>query len=143
MGHASLTAPHRAAQTGLKAKALLMGTTQNLAHGSPGAVAPLRQCPFCGKTISRTFTQCPACRETLPDVQQPNAAPVESKRGRDRRVRRGLLYMLLAAVIHYFSGGYSAMSLPYPIAPVVTVYLSPLLFLSGLGLVIYGFLSKR
>lgn len=47
--------------------------------------------------------------------------------------------MLLAAVIHYFAGGYSAMNLPFPISPAVTAYLSPLLFLSGLGLVGYGF----
>ncbi len=59
-----------------------------------------------------------------------------------REVRRGLLYMLLAAVIHYFVGGYSAMNPPFPINPVVTVYLSPLLFLSGLGLTVYGFYSR-
>jgi ABC-type thiamin/hydroxymethylpyrimidine transport system permease subunit len=53
-------------------------------------------------------------------------------------IRRGLLYMLLAAVIHYFAGGYSAMNLPFPILPFVTVYLSPLLFLGGLGLTVYG-----
>jgi hypothetical protein len=47
--------------------------------------------------------------------------------------------MLLAAVIHYFAGGYSAMDLPIPITQVVTVYLSPLLFLGGLGLTLYGF----
>jgi hypothetical protein len=54
-------------------------------------------------------------------------------------IRRGLLYMFLAAVICYFAGGYSAMNLPFPIDPLVTVYLSPLLFVSGLGLTIYGF----
>jgi hypothetical protein len=42
-------------------------------------------------------------------------------------------------VIHYFAGGYSALDLPFPINPIVTVYLSPMLFLSGLGLGIYGF----
>jgi hypothetical protein len=46
-------------------------------------------------------------------------------------------------VIHYFAGGYSAMDLPFPIDPVVTVYLSPLLFLSGLGLVLYGFYLRK
>jgi len=50
--------------------------------------------------------------------------------------------MLLAAVIHYFAAGHSAMDVPFPIAPVVTVYLSPLLFLSGLGLTLYGFYSR-
>jgi hypothetical protein len=51
--------------------------------------------------------------------------------------------MLLAAVIHYFAGGYGAMDLPFPIAPVVTVYLSPLLFLGGLGLTLYGFYPRK
>ena len=51
--------------------------------------------------------------------------------------------MLLAAVIHFFAGGYSAMDLPYPIDPVVTVYLSPLLFLGGLGLTLYGFYIRN
>ena len=30
------------------------------------------------------------------------------------------------------------MDLPFPINPLVTVYLSPLLFLGGLGLSVYG-----
>lgn len=47
--------------------------------------------------------------------------------------------MLLAAVIHYFAGGYSPIDLPFPIIPAVAVYLSPLLFLGGLGLTLYGF----
>jgi hypothetical protein len=42
-------------------------------------------------------------------------------------------------VVHYFAGGYSAMQLPFPIQPMVTIYLSPLLFLSGLGLSSFGF----
>ena len=46
--------------------------------------------------------------------------------------------MLLAAVIQYFAGGYSALNLPFPIAPLVTTYLAPFLFLSGLGLTLYG-----
>jgi hypothetical protein len=69
------------------------------------------------------------------------AAPRRSD-GRGK-IRQGLLYMLLAAVIHYFAGGYSAMELPLPIEQVVTFYLSPLLFLSGLGLVLYGFYLRR
>ena len=63
--------------------------------------------------------------------------------GKSREIRRGLLYMLLAGVIHYFAGGYSAMDLPFPINPVVTVYLSPMLFLSGLGLIVYGLFTWR
>jgi len=54
------------------------------------------------------------------------------------QIRRGLLYMVLAAVIHYFAGGYSPMDLPFPINPWVTLCLTPLLFLGGLGLSLYG-----
>lgn len=54
------------------------------------------------------------------------------------KIREGLLCMLLAGVLHYFAGGYSAMPLPIPIQPIVSVYLSPLLFLSGLGLSSFG-----
>jgi hypothetical protein len=46
--------------------------------------------------------------------------------------------MLLAAVCHYFAGGYSPMSLPVQINSAVTTYLVPLLFLSGLGAALYG-----
>jgi ABC-type thiamin/hydroxymethylpyrimidine transport system permease subunit len=51
--------------------------------------------------------------------------------------------MLLAAVIHYFAAGYSAMTLPFPINPLLTVFLSPLLFLSGLSLTLYGLFLRR
>jgi hypothetical protein len=98
-----------------------------------------RQCPYCGKLLSDHLTQCPYCREAISEVCL--ASPRRSD-GR-RKIRQGLLYMLLAAVIHYFAGGYSAMELTFPIAQVVTFYLSPLLFLSGLGLVLYGFHLRR
>ena len=51
--------------------------------------------------------------------------------------------MLLAAVIQYFSGGYSAMHIPVLISSFVTSYLAPLLFLSGLGLTFYGLFGPR
>jgi hypothetical protein len=51
--------------------------------------------------------------------------------------------MLLACVIHYFAGGYSMpFQLPVLILPLVTDYLSPLLFLGGLGMTIYGFFLR-
>ena len=51
--------------------------------------------------------------------------------------------MLLAAVIYYFAGGYGApLRIPIEIVPAVTNYLLPLLFLSGLGLTLYGFVQK-
>jgi hypothetical protein len=98
-----------------------------------------RQCPFCGKSVFDGLAQCPFCREALPEV----AVASPSHNGGRGQIRQGLLYMLLAAVIHYFAGGHSAMELPFPIAPLVTVYLSPLLFLSGLGLSLHGFYLHR
>jgi len=50
--------------------------------------------------------------------------------------------MLLSAVIHYFAGGYGTMDLPVPINPAAATYLAPLLFLSGLGLTLYGVLLR-
>ncbi len=53
-------------------------------------------------------------------------------------MRRGLLYMFLAAVIYYFAGGYSSFKLPVTVVPLVANYLVPLLFLGGLGFSLYG-----
>jgi hypothetical protein len=101
----------------------------------PEQVGTTRVCPYCGKLSRGNRPQCSHCRETLPEIRIVRVAPV-AKRG---QIRRGLLYMLLAAVIHYFASGYSAMDLPFPIVPLVAVYLSPFLFLGGLGLAIHGF----
>jgi len=106
--------------------------------GLPEQAGIARQCPYCGVLLRSNCPECPYCHETLPKVRIVPVAPV-ARRG---QIRRGLLWMLLAAVIHYFAAGHSAMDLPFPIAPVVTVYLSPLLFLSGLGLTLYGFYSR-
>jgi hypothetical protein len=95
-----------------------------------------RQCPYCGKLVSDYLTDCPYCHEAIPGIRA--AAPRRAGFG-SAKIRQGLLYMLLAAVVHYFAGGYSAMALPFPIQPIVTIYLAPLLFLSGLGLSLYGF----
>ena len=113
-----------------------MGTRQIVASARlPEQVGTTRVCPYCGKLSRGNRPQCSHCRETLPEIHIVRATPVV-ERG---QIRRGLLYMLLAAVIHYFAGGYSAMDLPFPIVPAVAVYLSPLLFLGGLGLTLYGF----
>ena len=53
-------------------------------------------------------------------------------------MRRGLLYILLAVIVHYFAGGYSAFQLPVVVPAFVTAYLTPLLFLAGVGLEVYG-----
>ncbi|HYT20045.1 MAG TPA: hypothetical protein VEW05_07405 [Candidatus Polarisedimenticolia bacterium] len=61
------------------------------------------------------------------------------------QIRRGLLYMLLAGVIHYFAAGYAdpiRIPLPAPILPLVTQYGTPLLFLGGLGLALYGVILR-
>jgi hypothetical protein len=80
------------------------------------------------------MNRCPYCREEVSEVR------LSSRSGKDgrREVRRGLIYMLLGAVIHYFAGGYSALSLPYPLSPLVTTYLSPAVFLGGMGMFLYG-----
>lgn len=110
------------------------------APGNPAADP--RRCVFCGKHFAGHLTQCPFCREAVPQVQ------VSSRGGSAGRsqIRRGLLYMLLAAVIHYFAGGYGApfyqLPLPAPVLPLVTQYLTPLLFLGGLGYAVYGFILK-
>src|ERR1700722_11158069 len=102
--------------------------------------ASLRQCPFCGKKLSWNLDHCPYCREALPAMARPHQAAPVNQSG---NIRRGLLYMLLAAVIHYFAGGYSALNLPFPIVSVVTSCLSPVVFLGGLGLTLYGLYCKH
>jgi hypothetical protein len=101
-----------------------------------------RECPFCGKSVSDRLTQCVFCRETLPELRRA-AQQSRGAEGGGAQVRRGLLAMLLAAVLGYFGGGYSALTLPFPLDPILTIYLSPLLFLSGLGLCIHGYFLEH
>jgi hypothetical protein len=106
---------------------------------------PSRQCPHCGRDVSALLTRCNYCREALPavpQIRQSNAGDSRRLEGRSK-IRAGLLCILLGAIVHYFAGGYSGMQLPYPITPIVTVYLSPLLFLSGLGLASFGFFLQQ
>lgn len=102
---------------------------------SPGQTGETRQCVHCGKPISIRVRQCPFCREANPEIPQPRALTGPGGR---HQIRRGLLYMLLAGVIYYFSGGYSAFTLPIAVNSAVNNYLAPLLFLGGLGLALYG-----
>jgi hypothetical protein len=95
-----------------------------------------RECPFCGKSVYARLTQCPYCREPLPVVVRVRTNINDG----GREIRRGLLFVLLAAVIGYFAGGYSALPLPIPVLPIVGKYLSPLLALSGLGLTVHGYI---
>lgn len=96
----------------------------------------VRECPFCGKNVLDQLLQCTHCRETLPVAKRVESGPV---RDGGRQIRHGLLYMLLAAVIGYFAGGYSSLSIPVRILPVLGTYFSPLLFLAGAGLAIHGY----
>jgi len=81
------------------------------------------------------LTQCPYCREAVPQVQLNRRTGPNGR----AQMRRGLLYMLMAAVIYYFAAGYAApLWLPVQVLPVVVNYLLPMLFLAGLGLTVYG-----
>src|SRR6267378_3337594 len=94
-----------------------------------------RRCVYCGKHMAAHLSQCPFCREAVPQVQLTRRSGPDGR----QQMRRGLLYMLLAAVIYYFAAGYAApLWLPVQVLPVVTNYLLPLLFFGGLGLSIYG-----
>jgi hypothetical protein len=41
-------------------------------------------------------------------------------------------------VIQFFAAGYSGMTLPIAVPPMVTAYLAPVVFMAGLGLLVYG-----
>ena len=94
-----------------------------------------RQCPFCGKIVPEQATRCPFCREEL--IHVTVAAGRHGEQGL-RYMRRGLLYMLMASVVHYYLGGYSPEKFPFTVLPEVTQYLIPFLFLCGLGLLAFG-----
>ena len=96
----------------------------------------LRECPYCGKLVYDQLTQCSHCRETLPEKWLPKTPGVSS--AAVHRIRRGLLFMLIAAALSYFARGMSPWTIPVPVPSLVTDLLLPLLFLSGLGLALYG-----
>lgn len=100
-----------------------------------------KSCVYCGKSMPAHLGQCPHCREMAPEVR---LSPRTTRTKGAAQVRQGLLWMLLAVVVHYFVGGYSAMHFPIPVAidPVVTLYLTSLLFLAGAGLGIYGLVLR-
>jgi len=101
--------------------------------------ATARSCSFCGKPFAAHLNRCPFCREAVPEVKLSRGGGPDGK----AQMRRGLLYMFLAAVIYYFaSGGAAPLQLPVTVLPVVSSYLAPLLFLGGLGLTLYGFFLK-
>jgi|SRR2546421_4863702 len=100
-----------------------------------------RRCVFCGKYMAVHLMQCPFCREAVPQVQLSRRAGPSGR----QQIRRGLLSVLLGAVIHYFAGGYGnpiQVPLPASVLPLITDYLTPLLFLGGLGVTLYGLFLK-
>jgi hypothetical protein len=107
-----------------------------MANSVHAEASETRGCPYCGKPVKTHLERCPSCREAIPESRSAKR-PVAAQ-GRVT-IRRGLMYMLLAGVIHYFAAGYSGMRLPVAIPPFVTQYLTPLMFLCGLGLGLYGF----
>jgi hypothetical protein len=96
----------------------------------------LRQCIYCGKTIGRHLMQCPHCREAQTEARVPAAST--RRAGSGSQFRSGLLLVLLAAVIEYFAGGYSPMTMPDQVRLPMTTYAVPLLFLGGLSMGLYG-----
>ena len=96
----------------------------------------LRECPYCGKLVYDQLTQCSHCREALPEKRLPTTARVSS--AGSHRIRRGLLFMLIAAAVSYFARGMSPWTIPVPVPSLVTDLLLPLLFFGGLGLTLYG-----
>ncbi len=100
----------------------------------------VRECPFCGKSISEAFRDCPHCHETLPQRRVPSAASEAHAANADRPtiLRRGLLYMLTVAFIYYLLSPYSFLKLPVPFAPFLTRYLLPFFFLAGMAFALFG-----
>ncbi|HXY00890.1 MAG TPA: hypothetical protein VEI54_08205 [Candidatus Limnocylindrales bacterium] len=106
-----------------------------MAPTAPALAVETRLCPYCGKPVAVRLNRCPACREEIQDVRPAGRA--FGKEGREK-MRRGLLYILLAAIIHYFAAGYSGIPLPVAVPAFVTTVLTPLLFLGGVVYELYG-----
>jgi hypothetical protein len=105
---------------------------------SQGPAAASRRCAYCGKPVPTRMNRCPYCREEVTEVRISSTL---ARNGR-REIRRGLMYMLLGAVIYYFVGGHSGLSLPFTFNPWVITYLAPVVFLGGLGICLYGFFLR-
>src|SRR5438093_3434449 len=93
-------------------------------------VADKLRCVYCGKYMAAHLKQCPFCREAVPQVQLSHQTGPDGH----QQIRRGLLYMLLAGVVHYFAAGYAdtfKIPLPAHVLPLLTQSLSPLVFVVG------------
>jgi hypothetical protein len=98
-----------------------------------------RQCAYCGKPVLKNTTHCPHCREVLPQVRV--SSPVISRGNERSQILRGLLYMVLAVVVHYVLKRSGTLNLPFAVPP-ITLYLTPVMFLGGLGLALYGLMTR-
>ena len=96
-----------------------------------------RQCAYCGTFVGETVKTCPNCREAIPEPIAIHKTPQGGP-----EMRRGLLYMLLTAVVFYFASPQSAVPIPFHVPSMVTTYLLPLIFLLGLGFAIYGAMRR-
>ena len=99
-----------------------------------------RSCPFCGKPVSVSLDRCPFCREAITRVQV--SSPGASSGDGSANIRRGLLWALLAVVIYYFASGHSSLKLPVEVPSFVNVYLTPILFVGGVAMALYGLFQK-
>lgn len=101
----------------------------------------VRECPFCGKSMSDALRDCPHCHEALPERRisaSVRAARAQKGDGRPTTFRRGLLYMMAVAFVYYLISPGSPLKLPVPFAPVLTRYLLPCFFVMGLGFALFG-----
>jgi hypothetical protein len=100
-----------------------------------------RQCAYCGTFVDEGVERCPQCREKIPE--KVDLAPRDPAAGH-AQIRRGLLYMLFAAVGWHFLQPEA--SLPPPIElhvpEWVNTILLPCLFLLGLGYGLAGAAKK-
>ena len=98
-----------------------------------------RQCSFCGAFNPDTAQLCSNCREPMTGVPHAAAhAHVSFTPQSIAQIRRGVIYILLAAGLHYLTAGESGFQLPVQVSPIVNSYLIPFMFLCGAGLIIYG-----
>jgi hypothetical protein len=102
------------------------------------SAAGVRNCVYCGKPVAMNQSQCPHCREAVPKVR---LGPAPAPASKSSQIRRGILYMLLGLIIHYIALRSDSLNLPFSVNPTVG-YLSTLLLLGGLGLALYGLLTK-
>lgn len=79
---------------------------------------------------------CPTCRENLLEVPEVRGYG-RGAQGRSE-IRRGLLYMLFAAVFYHFAAKDSPLPLPFDAEPWLSEYVLPFLFLLGMGLIVLG-----